>query len=695
MNLTTSRGEPLLGLWFGHFYCPAFDDPDFVDFSAEKIRALGFNAVELDMKDWEDLRNRAEGKAAEPYVAMAEHLISSLHAAGLPHMFLAIYLNGDNLYPAIRFSPPIYGESVTAPDGKDGRWYRYWSEHAQARQAAHVSELFSLYREGHLTLFTDGEERLPLCSMWDPIVAPSFDEDGNRVYRDFLRSRYGDISALNQAYGTDYMDFEAIDLRDVWYRARENTPVTRTDFDTHSVRFHMWVDNALWRSQALTDYFAAMASRLHELDPSLYLMPNLSQWGHLLNIDTSLKSDIGMCELWDTAVRGIDMRRIAPHVDMCHFYALPVTMQGDPDAYVVACQHAHMRSMNPFRPFLGGIFYGRFLYNDIYRLITPEEVVGSIVASGAAGIMAYGYGGMDDGGMLHRMDEGFTESLQRANLWAKTIIPKTGTRKQSRVAILFPPAMALLEPLSVEGNERMRYDLLGYYHALCDWGFAPDIVEEADVIAGLSGYDVLILPADDCYPLMRSEAMEKAIRNFVRVGHTVIHGQAAHAALLAFDLQAVPTESTCYTYEGEGGLLLGGPHVSFPGEVLARWREDGTCCISRHAFGQGNVYSFGFMPGYQYTAKPAPHVPLSQGNKALYPFVFMAHQPLRDILLKHTVPDTPLAMKDVECAVFDNGYIAVNHRSTPVLLPASSAFLGQQPIGEQILPAHSAVWIES
>ena len=455
----------------------------------------------------------------------------------------------------------------------------------------------------------------------------------------------------------------------------------------------MWADNMRYLADVLTDYFAHMKERLHSIDPALYLMPNLTQWSHLLNIDTSRKSDIGLCELWDTAMRGIDMRAIAPHVDMAHYYTVPVTIDGDPDAYVVSCQHAHIRSLNPGRSFIGGVYWGRFLYNDVYRFVTPEEVVGSIVASGAAGISAYGMCGMDDGGLLHRMDEGFTGSLTRANHWAKAVIPQLGKRHQSRVAILFPTAMALLEPLKVEGADARRSDLLGMYRACCDFGFAPDLVEKPDVLAGLTGYDVLLIPADDCYHAQRNLAMEEALRAFVERGGVIIHGQYGEAAELAFGLNAAPTESACYTYQGEGGLLLGGPYVSCPGECVAAWREDGGNCISRNVFGKGCVYSFGFMPGYQIAARTAPHVPLSQRNNALYPLTHMEHNPLREILLAHAEPDTPIAMKDVECAAFEGGLIVVNHRSTPVELPLDGCIHAQQPTVGRLLPGRCAAFI--
>lgn len=687
--------EPLMTLWFGNFYRPAYDDREFVDNAMQSIRRMGFNAVLLDSKAWEDFCDRYARGEASQYVTQQEYMMKAASREGLAHMFLSLYLNGDNLYPNIRFSPPIHGESVTLPDGTDGRWYKYWSEKTRQSQQEHVSGLLRLYRENHAQIELNGEERLPMCSMWDPIVAPSFDEEGKARYKGWLRQRYGEIRCFNEAYDTEFADFDDIQPSDYWFMVKhdEGNCYTLDDLRRNTPEFIMWADNMRWLSEELTLYFADMKERLHDINPALYLMPNLSQWSHMLNIDTSRKSDIGLCELWDTAMRGINMRAIAPYADMAHYYTVPVTIDGDPDAYVVSCQHAHIRSMNQGRPFLGGVYWGRFLYNDVYRFVTPEEVVGSIVASGAAGISAYGMCGMDDGGLLHRMDEGFTDSLSRANAWAKMVIPQLGQRKQSRIAILFPTAMALLEPLKVNGADARREDTLGLFRACCDLGFTPDIVEAQDVVTGLAGYDVLTIPADDCYHAQRNPAMEAALRAFVEQGSVVIHGQHGEAAELAFDLHAVHTDSTCYTYNGEGGLLLGAPYVSYSGECVAAWREDSANCISCNEFGKGRVYSFGFMPGYQVAARAAPHVPPSQRNNALYPFTHMEYNPLREILLTHTMLDTPVAMKDVECAAFEHGLVIINHRSTPVKLNVSGEWHSQQPATDGVLPAHSAAFI--
>ena len=121
---------------------------------------------------------------------------------GLAYIFLALYGNGDNLYPHIRFSPPIHGESVTRRDGTDGKWYKYWAEAAKDSQREHIQELLATYPDGQAEMQIDGKSRLPICSMWDPMVMPSFDGEGQQRYRRWLERRSGPSDALNAAYGT-------------------------------------------------------------------------------------------------------------------------------------------------------------------------------------------------------------------------------------------------------------------------------------------------------------------------------------------------------------------------------------------------------------------------------------------------------------------------------------------------------------
>ena len=687
--------EPLMAIWFGNFYRPAFDDRAFIDASMRAIAQAGFNCVEMDSKEWADFRARFRGGEASDYVAQQEYMMEQAQAAGLGCMFLALYANGDNLYPHIRFSPPIRGESVTRPDGSDGGWYKYWSEKAQSSQAEHVRGLLDAYGAYQAAVTVDGEDRLPICSMWDASVMPSFDREGQRRYLAWLKARYGDIGALNRAYHTDYPDFAALAPQDWWFDLAYpgRACYDREDLENDTPAFRMWADNQRWRREEWVGYFRAMREKLRRVDPRLYLMPNFSQWNHYLNVADCRPGDPGLAKWWDTAAKGMGMRAAAPYVDMAHYYALPASADSDPEPYAVSCQHAHIRALNRGRAFLGGVFWGRFLYHDVYRFLTPEETVGSIVQSGAAGIMAYGWCGMDDGGLLHRMDDGFMASLARANAWAKEVIPRLGAKKKSRAAILYPAAMAFLEPLAVVGAAQKRADLLGLYKACRDFGYDPEMVEPADLAAGLDA-DVLLIPADECYHAVRDAQAEEALRRFVNLGGVIVHGPDADIVRLSFDLQKEETAGACFTYAGEGGLLTGGGYAAWPGDTLAAWREDGKNCVSRTAVGQGMIYSFGFPVGYPYAARTAPHVPYSQRNNELYPVALMKNQPLRDILSRCAAPDAPFARRDVECSCFANGCVIVNHLSTPVDLPLRGAWHPSQPCVMGVLPAHSCVWIE-
>ena len=130
--ISKTDNRPYMNVIFGNFYSPAFDNEEFVDKTMGLIRDLGFNSVMFDTKAWEDFKERFETGALSQYVKMQEYMGGSAHRHGLAYNFLLLYLNGDNLYPHIRFSPPIFGEE-TAP-----------SERLSGTEAARRSSLNAL-----------------------------------------------------------------------------------------------------------------------------------------------------------------------------------------------------------------------------------------------------------------------------------------------------------------------------------------------------------------------------------------------------------------------------------------------------------------------------------------------------------------------------------------------------------------------
>lgn len=697
MMMDKKTKEPYINVWFGNFYRPAYDDKQFVREGIALLKWLGFNSVLLDTKAWEDVRERCEGGDASPYVEMQEYMQQELKRQGMSHEFLALYLNGDNLYPNIRFSPPIYGESVVKEDGSDGKWYRYWSEKARTSMEEHIKRLWNCYQDGYVTIIQEGKERFPICSMWDPIVAPSFDEEGRIRYINWLKKEYkGDISKFNEAYQVSKTCFEELQKEDYWFSCKYPDSVTFSSMDVKnkSPKCRMLMDNKKWQCDELCLYFADMDQRIHQIDEKFYLCPDMAQWGYFLNVDGSMLSGVGFADLWDTAERGIDIYQLASYVDCANFISVPITPFGDADIYVTSAQHAMLRNINRGREFIGGIYWGRFLYQDIYSIISPCETVASIVASGAAGYTSYGMCGLDDGGVLHRMDSYFNESLRKANQWAKEVIPQLGEKKKAEIAILFPSAMAAYETMRTDGNKERRMDLLGWYRACCDVGLTVDIVDYEQLLDEevFQQYKVLILPEDDCYAMNRQIRFEQALCKWNENGGAVIYGVNCALAELCFHIKAEQHEKDAFFYQ-EAGMVQSREYCSYiGGTTIAYYLSDQMPCVSQFQYGKGNQYAFGFQYGYAYTAKIAPHVPIEQKNNELYPITMMKRNIIKDILEKVFLVELK-EQKNIEIADFANGTIIINHTSYPYEVDKVGKKLYQYPVNDTLLLPHSAVFI--
>lgn len=692
-------GDPYINIWFGNFYRPAYDDKDFVKESIALLKRLGFNSVMLDTKAWEDFKERCEGKEASQFVSMHEYMQQELKSQGMSHEFLALYLNGDNLYPNIRFSPPIYGESVIDKNGNDGKWYRYWSDKAKTSMEEHVARLMKTYGENYVTVVQDGRERKPICSMWDPIVAPSFDEEGRKRYLTWLSREYqGEIESFNQAYGVSKMDFSELKKEEYWFECRYPDSLTFSEEDVKNgaPKARVLMDNRKWQRDELCLYFEDMKDRLRRIDASLYLCPDMAQWGYFLNMDGAMLSGVGFADLWDTAARGIDIYRLAEYVDCAHFLSVPVTPAGDAEAYVTSCHHSMMRSMNRGREFIGGIYWGRYLYHDIYAILTPEEIVASIVASGAAGYTSYGMCGLDDGGLLHRMEENFNASLGRANEWAKEVIPRLGAKEKPDIAILFPSAMAAYETMYTEGNKERRLDLLGWYKACRDLGLEADVTDSGNLCKEhlIDRYKVLIIPDNDCYEMNPVPEFEEVLRAWCERGGIVLYGPDSAIAKNCFGVEACEHQPDAIRYQ-EAGMVKSRSFCAYPGgKCIASYLSDGVSCVTQYRTGKGYQYAFGFSYGYAYDTKFIPHVPVEQKNNELYPLEMMKGNILADILKDTAGMETKLKKK-IERAYFANGEIIINHTSYPCEVRQEGEKLYQYPVNETLLLPHSAVFVRS
>lgn len=780
--ISKTDGRPYMNVIFGNFYSPAFDDESFVDETMALIKKLGFNSVMFDTKAWEDFRERYETGALSQYVKMQEYMGESAHRHGLAYNFLLLYLNGDNLYPHIRFSPPIFGEEVVYLDGTPGRWYKYWSQKAQESMKEHVERIMERYGEGcerclirtkegpevqpgvqpevrqevqpevqkdtqqkewteaGAKTHKEAREVIPVCSMWDPVVAPSFDAEGRRRYLSFLRELYhGDIECLNLTYGTNAEGFECLSPGEYWYGVRYETDsfYTEEDVKNRTPRFYVWRDNTLWKMRELTLYFEKIGPMLKEKHPDLFLCPDMTQWGYFLNIYGRSQQDLDneFSDLWDTAMRGIDIYGLAPYVDSCHFITVPVTPDGYPDAYVVSCQHSMMRVMNEGKTFIGGIYWGRYIYNDIYALLSPTEIIGSMTACGMDGYTCYGMNGLDDGGVMNRMEESFLESLRLANTWCAEVIPLRKGARKKEIAILFPSEMAHLEPYEVGNNKIRRLDLLGWYKLCCDLGYQADVISGHEIERGaLKEYRVLVVPSNDCYFAAGHGKMEAEIKDWVCRGGVLLHGPGDMLAEACFGIRGEECPKKPYRY-GKVVIPQGEAFCRYEGgREIAPYVDGGGCCVAvytgdclsvrmesagehtaeamENAGGHageniqdadrevlGAVYSFGVQIGASYAAKNIPHVPYDQGNKEMYPIIQSRTALVKDILGRYVTPVSEICERGIETGVFGNGMVIVNHRSTPYVLPRRyRTEKYQYPFhavqdGRGVLAGHEAVWV--
>jgi hypothetical protein len=689
--VTRQRDRPVLSLWFGNFFEPFYSGPDAVRRGIADAADLGFTTLNLDSKPWEDFFVRYRGGEASQYVAMQELMMAEAARYGLDITCLALYLCGDNLYPTIRDVPPVRGEEAIRPDGRPMGTYKYWSPRAQATMVEHVRGLLTLYGD-RMRRSADG--RVVMQTMFDPIARPSFDDEGRAHYLTWLEQRYdGDIARINERYGVDAASFDDLRAGQYWLRPEELDWVscarpTAADLAGRTPDFHRWCDNQSYLADVVVDHFRTMSRHWREMDPPLFAEPVLHQWGYFFNPP-------GVSD-WQTGQRGLDVYRCAPHLDGVLFIASPLNAENRPDAAVLSAEASIARSANGQQPFTAGLYLGRHVNEDVYAVVPPAEALATQVAGGATRLHVYGYSGLDDGGVLYRMDEVFRDSLRAGNRWAAQVIPLLNRPRAKEVALLLPAEMSLYEPLEVDEGGRHRMDLLGWYQQFTDLGWHVDVLHPDQVAGGaLAGYRHLVVPTNSLYDVGDNSTLEKAVRAFVADGGTVFHGPHCVLAERALGIREEAEEFDCIGWREEI-IPHGWSTVSFPGgEALGSYIGSGKQAITGTAFGRGTVYSFGFQYGYAYSRRSMPIVPPRYGKREMHPVVLLRETPVQ--ALAGTSPSAVLPpVRGVEAARFGDRLVVVNHRSSPVRIDAvpSRHAIPQVPSAPGWLAAHAAVYLE-
>lgn len=681
----------MLSIWFGNFFEPFFSDREAVRRGIAEVAELGFNSINLDSKAWEDFFARYRGEPASPYVAMQEFMMQEAAARGLDYTHLALYLCGDNLYPTIRDVPPVRGEEPVLPNGKPMGTYKYWSLRAQATMVEHVRGLLKLYGKG-MRRRADG--RIIMQTMFEPIPKPSFDAEGKQKYLAWVEKRYGgDIARLNQRYGLAAKSFSALAPSEYWLRPEELNWVdcarpTADDFARRTPDFHRWIDNQTHLAEVLEEYLATMKKHWRELEPALFIEPVLHQWGYFFNPPGQT--------MWQTGQRALDVYRCAPHVDGVLFIASPLNAENRADAMALSVEGSIMRNANAGRSFTGGLYLGRHVNGDIYRVVPPAEAIGTLVANGATGLHVYGYSGLDDGGVLFRMDDMFKDSLRAGNRWAAEVMPLLDQPRAKEVALLFPAEMSLYEPLEVDTEGRHRMDLLGWYAQFVDLGWHVDILHPTQIATGaLADYKYLVIPHNPLYDLGENTTLEAAVKKFVADGGTVFHGPHCELARRALGIEEEAITFDCIKWHEEI-IPHGWSTVAFRGgKALGSYIQSGKRAIAQTNLGKGRVFSFGFQYGHSYSRRTMPIVPTNYGRREMHPVVLLKETPIA-ALAGSSSQASIAPIKGVEFARFGKHLIIVNHRSSPVDISRIVArrALPQVPSAAGWLAAHSATCLE-
>lgn len=698
---------PFLSMWLGNFYEPFYSSRDAVRAALEDIAGMGFTSVNLDSKAWQDFYDRAAGAPASPYVDMQEFMMGEAARMGLDYTFLALYLNGDNLYPNVRDVPAVRGEEPVSVSGSPMHTYLYSSPRAQEAMRQHVANLLRLYGAG-IRRRPDG--RAVMQTMFEPIPRPSFDAAGQERYRTWLADRYGgDVDLLAKRYQLPVASFADLAPDQYWLRPEELSWVgcalpAAGDVERRTPEFHTWVDNQTYLGAELLAYFATMRGHWRRTSPPLYVEPMLHQWGYLFNPPDHVD--------WQTGQRALDPFRVARHVDSVLFIANPLNAEGLPDPYVLSVEGAAARGANGGRRFTAGLYLGRHVEADVYASLSPAEAIATQVAAGADGFHVYGYSGLDDGGVLWRTDELFRDSVRAGMEWARRAIPLLTEPRDREVALLLPAETVFYLPGGLDPEGRERTDLLGWFRQAADLGWNVDVVHPDQVIAGALGeYRHLLVPSNPLYGVggygdwYLGEAggnpvLEAAVHDFAAAGGTVLHGPRSELARRAFGIAEEEVAFDAIAWEED---LV--PHgwsttaLTSDGEPLARFVGSGRPAILRTPVGDGAVISFGFEYGYAYARRSTPTVPWGYGRREMHPLGLLTRTPVEAVIGR--APNAPLPpVRGVEVARFGSKAVVVNHRPSPLDLTSfggtSVPLLGEHR-GERPgwVAAHSAALLDT
>lgn len=679
-SCTVGGDRPHFSLWFGNFFEPYYSDRDLVRKGMKEIADMGFNSIILDSKLWEDFTEFfATGKESE-YVAMQRYMVDECGKNGMGVNFLTLFYNGDNLYPHIRDSRPDIVSPVIDREGKPFRGYKHWDSTQTKAMVEHTVNLYEKLAGENAAVAVDekGDRRIPCYFYHSPALMPSFDADGRQVYSFWLSEKYGDIAALNREYGLAAESFDTLDMQSLW-------PVmTAQDYKSAepTARMRMHRDNMLFRQDMLERFYAELTAGVRARIPDIFLYDCLSQWKYFLT------------DWVEISERGLDLWRLGKYLDSPSFYTLPADAYGEANCYAVSFENAILRSAAGGKDPVAGLFLGRYLYNDIYGYVTPDEAIASCYGAGATDLFFYGYSGLDDGGNFAKWDANRKKSVKDGLDWFAAVRKISGRRiSEKKAAIVFPYASFTMENRRLNEScfRAGRNDLLGYYQQLADLGINADILDRSQITAKTLGeYRLVVLPADPWYGYLPDAASEAALVDYVKNGGTVIAGATCGLQEI-FDVRVLSHAADSFAWE-ETVTDFSERFVAFENaEPLGYYCSDQKIAIALKKLGRGRVYLTGLDFGRCYCERPQKPVPVAYGREAQYPLTVLKRTPVEAWVTELGLSDG--CHRGVERVSFENGVLYINH--TPYDYTPEEPYGKSYGIGsfDGVLHGHKSVFL--
>lgn len=683
--------RPAFMAWFGNFFEPYFSSEEAVKDGIRDLRALGMNSIVLDSKLWSDFTRYFRTGEQSQYVKMQNFISDTCREEGLGVSFLAVFAIGDNLYPEIYDNPPEYVDQPVDFWGRPFRGYRHWSAGQTDEHVRHCLELYKFIARDAAAKAVDeaGDERLPFYFYHSPIFAPSFDAEGRTRYLGWLKGKYAP-DEINTRYGSALPSLDEMMPLDYWVNPDHADEALRyvpsqADYDSRSAVVLKYADNQRFKQEVMREYFQTVTGRLREADPRFYLYSALSQWKLFFNDFVHIQN------------RGWDLWELAPSLDSPSFITLPIDNHGNIEPYVVSCELAMLRSATRDRDFVGSLFLGRYMANDIYAVCTPAEIIAAALGAGATDLYFYGYNGLDDGGNFGKWGAAQKASLKGALDWFSEVRERAGRRvKTHDVAILFPYASYTLSAFVTDPARYVafREDLLGWFRQFADHGMQVEILHPSQVKEGaLRDYKRVVVPADPHYWAMPDAALEAELRRFVEAGGELLHS-VSELVERTFDIRSTPHAADSFGWEEK--IVTGSAEfVSYEtGRTEARYLTDGASAYAIHEIGRGTVHSFGFHYGFAYHCKE--HLPVARAYRKEnhYPLTIAKRTPVDKLLAEEGQADA--RRRGVEKIRFERGVLYVNHTPYTFEVPAEkgdeslSTFEGFDGVH---LPGRHAVWV--